>query len=107
MTFGSARVPNDPAATASAWRGCDLQDCPERWSYELTERDRDEVRRALDGVRDRPLHTVSALEFRLPTLGPRLRRLTRDLTDGLGFGLLHGFPADGLDTEDITRLYFG
>jgi hypothetical protein len=107
VILGSTRAPRYPVATASAWRGCDLQPCPEGWSYELTERDRDEVRRALDCVRSRPLHAISALDFRLPTLGPRLRRLARDLIDGLGFGLLRGFPVDGLDTEDITPLYFG
>ncbi len=101
------RMPSGPVETAGAWRGCELRDRPAWWTYELTERDRHEVRRALGGVAGRALHTVSALDFPLPTFGPRLCRVTRDLTEGFGFGLLRGFPTDGLALDDITRLYFG
>jgi Taurine catabolism dioxygenase TauD, TfdA family len=102
-------MPSSPVLTAGAWRGPELQSRTEQWIYELTDQERDQLRYATASVRDRqiPLHRISPREFQLPTFGPLLRRVARDISEGPGFVLLRGFPTEGLSTEEIATLYFG
>jgi hypothetical protein len=47
-----------------------------------------------------PLAELTPESFPLPTAGAVLRRLAREVTDGAGFALLHGVPAD--DDTDLV-----
>jgi len=108
-TLIESRMPPGPIETRGAWLGQDLASTPQRWTYHLTGTDVAELCHALGSVRDRglALHQIASRDFVLPTLGPRLKTLTRDIAEGLGFLLLRGFPTEGLSVEDITTLYFG
>lgn len=50
---------------------------------------------------------VSADTFRLPTLGPRLVELSRDVHNGLGFAVIRGINPQDYSVEDLTLAYMG
>lgn len=102
-----ARMPSGPVEIG-AWKGPELQENTGRWLYELTSRDVDELHAALDHVKQAnlPLERVSPRTFILPTLGPKLKRFSRDLSEDLGFVLMRGFPTDH-PIEDVRLMYFG
>jgi hypothetical protein len=79
------------------WRGERLADDPD-WRLGLTDVHRAEVLSALAATQAARLglEEVSREAFTLPTLGPLLRRLAGDVTDGRGFALVQGIPVDGL-----------
>jgi hypothetical protein len=65
---------------------------------------------ALAGLRDRgrTLETVSAADFPFPHLSPWLRRFVRrPLADGIGFGMIRGFPIGRCSDEEAGMLFWG
>ncbi|EWZ91625.1 hypothetical protein BFJ68_g10267 [Fusarium oxysporum] len=50
---------------------------------------------------------VSRDNFPLPTLGPRLDRIRRDVHQGKGFGVIRGLDPQKYSVEDLTVLYLG
>jgi hypothetical protein len=75
----------------------------------LTPDDRADVQEALVQARKYQVeaHCLSSRNFELPILGPKLRRFARDISEGMGFVLIRGFPTEGLGLDDITLMYFG
>jgi hypothetical protein len=69
-----------------------------------------EVDAALAGLRAgrRTIETVSAADFPFPRLGPWLRRFVRvPLADGIGFGMIRGFPIERCSDEEAGMLFWG
>ncbi|KAH6957614.1 hypothetical protein BKA56DRAFT_602221 [Ilyonectria sp. MPI-CAGE-AT-0026] len=50
---------------------------------------------------------VSPTNFQLPTLGPQLRRLHRDIYNSKGFGVIRGLRPQRYSVEDLIILYLG
>ncbi|KAF4455444.1 hypothetical protein F53441_2233 [Fusarium austroafricanum] len=50
---------------------------------------------------------VSRNNFPLPTLGPRLDQVRRDVHQGKGFGVIRGLDPKKYSVEDLTVLYLG
>jgi hypothetical protein len=50
---------------------------------------------------------VEASNFPLPTLGPVLRAVSRDLHEGKGFGVLRGINPKNYSVEDLTTIWLG
>ncbi|KIE03225.1 TfdA family Taurine catabolism dioxygenase TauD, partial [Metarhizium majus ARSEF 297] len=50
---------------------------------------------------------VSTRNFALPTLGPKLLDLQRDIYCGKGFGLVRGLDPQRYSVEDLTTIYMG
>jgi hypothetical protein len=50
---------------------------------------------------------VSRDNFPLPTLGPRLDEIRRDVHDGKGFGVIRGLDPHKYSIEDLTVMYLG
>lgn len=100
-------MPAGPIVTPGAWTPKDLP--PDSGVYVLTNDEQGELCAALERTRHRGLDLpfISPREFPLPTLGPRLRRLTRQMADERGFVLLRGFPISDMALEDVERMYFG
>jgi hypothetical protein len=98
---------NQPIRGASAWRGSDRRD--DRWIHPLSVADAEEIRRALDHARRRrvPLRRVGVEAFPLPTLGPRLVRLRRELDAGSGFAVVRGIPVEGYSTDELETIAIG
>ena len=92
----------------SAWRGSAFQ-ASRDWEYRLDDAGRAELDAALDAVRTQglALGQVTAADFPLPGLAPRLAALRDELRDGLGFALMRGFPVEGYTADDIDLLYWG
>lgn len=101
-----ARV--EPLEMHAEWRSADIADS-DAWTLRLGERDVSELESALAHARDRrsDLIDVEASDFPLPSLGPRLAQLERDLINGRGFARIRGLPVQRLGREDACWMYWG
>ncbi|MCX4792406.1 MULTISPECIES: TauD/TfdA family dioxygenase [unclassified Streptomyces] len=92
------------------WRGEEFTGGTER-KLSLTEVHQAEVIAAVDAVdaAGLALTDISRENFPLPTLGPFLKRLTTELMDGRGFGLVQGVPVAELSEgqRDIAAVGIG
>jgi hypothetical protein len=85
--------------------GADFQESD--WLVTLEPAERDELLRAVGALAaDRPLREVTAADFPLPRLAPRLAELVRELEFGRGFAVLRGVPVD-LPPAELYLLYWG
>jgi len=50
---------------------------------------------------------VSPLTFPLPTLGPKLVALRREIYEGKGFGVVRGVNPTAYSVEDLNLVYLG
>jgi hypothetical protein len=73
--------------------------------FTFSEAQRREVRAAGRRKTGVPLTELTPESFPLPTAGPMLRWLAREVTDGAGFALLHGVPVD--DDPDLICVGVG
>lgn len=53
------------------------------------------------------LYDVDAAKFPLPTLGPRLEAIGKNLHGGTGFSLLRGFDTEKYSDEDNLTIFLG
>jgi alpha-ketoglutarate-dependent taurine dioxygenase len=97
-----------PLETHAEWRARDVADAS-AWTVHLTAADLDELDAALAHARsvtDEVLD-VTAADFPLPTLRPRLAELVRELVDGRGFGRIGTLDVERLGPEDASWIYWG
>lgn len=99
------RLINEP----SAWIGADMAGHPEKWVYRLSAQENAEIKSATAAVRDRGLaiEKIGRQDFLLPTLGPKLDALRKEVIHGHGFVLLRGLPVDGQPLVDAATAYWG
>ncbi len=92
----------------AAWYGRDLQH-DDSWIEGLSSAEVDELLSAVRQVeaRDLAMLDLSADDFALPTLAPRLRALAAELDRGRGFWLLRGLPIDRLTERQAAFAYWG
>jgi hypothetical protein len=103
--------PVDPAAlvpleTACEWRGPSLGD---GYVFQLTDTHVEELDAALrhaESVTDDVLD-ITRESFPLPTLGPELQRITRELIDGNGVVLIRGVPVERYGKPRASSIYWG
>jgi hypothetical protein len=97
-----------PLEPRAVWRRADVAD-PESWTERLGEAELRELDAALRHARARSsdLLAIGKDDFPLPTLGPRLARIERELIDGRGFVLIRGLPRERYDNDDMCLLYWG
>jgi hypothetical protein len=91
---------------ASAWTGADLHR-DQSWILQVTPDMAREIRAAIDAVRHLPIDRIERGMFRLPAWKAVFDHIDRELEDGRGFVLMRGMPLDGLEMDDIKRLYWG
>ena len=79
------------------------------WIYELNPRELGEIDAALENVKRRKLEIlgITRTEFVLPTLGPALDGIRRELLDGRGFVLIRGIPRQQYSTADMATIFWG
>jgi hypothetical protein len=58
-------------------------------------------------VRNLNIADIRREDFPLPTLGPVLDRLRREVVDGRGFMLLRGMPVEGRPIVESATAYWG
>ena len=91
-----------------AWHGDTLKRS-DAWVHPLSSRELAEIDTALAGLppRDGPPGPVAREDFPLPTLGPRLEAIGRDLEAGCGIAKLTGVPVADYEPEALQTLWFG
>jgi hypothetical protein len=94
--------------TACEWRAADVAD-PAAWTETLSAAEVAEMAAALAVARARSadLLEIGQADFPLPTLGPRLKSVERELIDGRGFVLIRGLPRDRWSNDDLCLAYWG
>ena len=95
--------------TPAAWYGPEMA-ARSDWIVSLTLADLDEIHRALQTWKARPNAGPAPLaptDFPLPSLGPRLLSVRRELIDGRGFVLLKGMPVFDWSREDCAMAFIG
>ena len=97
-----------PCGGPSAWKGSELRD-PDAWTLRLSARDNAELRVALAHAKSRgaDIPQLTAADFPLPGLAPRLAALLDEVMDGRGFVRIAGFEINTLDVADAARIYWG
>ncbi|KAF8890084.1 hypothetical protein BD779DRAFT_1610872 [Infundibulicybe gibba] len=90
------------------WEGKDWPDEKE-WVYELGGEHLKEIDAAVKHFHSLQLYIghVSSETFPLPTLGPVLKGLARELHSGRGFFVLRNLPVDAYSRSDIVLIYTG
>jgi len=93
----------------SAWIGADMRRRESEWSYRLSPAEVAEIEAAMRTVRARGLDiaAIGRDDFRLPTLGPVLERMRREVVDGRGFALLRGMPVEDRPIAESATAYWG
>lgn len=77
------------------------------WIAPLESTDITELEAAVKASRDVPIVSLTRGDIVLPTLGPKLQRLQREVVDGRGFVLIRGLPVSQFDRETVARMYYG
>ena len=91
---------------ASAWEPQDLQP-DQTWSVSLTAGQVDDLLSGLNRVKDLHIAEINPANFPIPVCQDVIRQIANELRAGRGFALLHGFPVEGIENEDIARMYWG
>ncbi len=91
----------------TAWTGAELGHRQSEWTWHLGPAEVDELvsmsARYAAGLD--PLPCFTADDVSLPLLAPRLDDLRRELTHGLGFVLLRGFPSEELPVRQAAAAF--
>ena len=89
-----------------AWSGPDQAKRTD-WIHTLNEAEIGEVQAALERVRSKEILGIGRDDFPLPTLGPRLTGICREVLHGRGFFLLRGLPIERYDVAEAARIFWG
>jgi hypothetical protein len=101
-------VTPQPIRGDCAWTG-EAMARSTRWIRRLDRVAVDELDAALAAARaaGRAWHETTRESFPLPTLGPRLAEVARELEDGLGLVTLRGLPVERYAPDELRQLWFG
>jgi hypothetical protein len=96
---------------ASAWYGSDLKESSD-WIELLTKAEIAEVENAANELSELAegsfdLTSIKAEDFPLPTLGPRLRRLLKEVLNGRGFVLIKALPVERWTRRQAGIVFLG
>ncbi len=100
--------PMQPVVDPADWSPESLKDVA-NWSYQLTDRDADELADGIAAVRRAGVATVDIVResFPLKSFGDVLIDVRRELMDGRGIVMMRGFPLDRFDREGTAIAYVG
>lgn len=101
-------MPPGPIEGPSAWYGADMAKS-DAWMHTLTPAEIDEIDAALSAVRKNGLEILDVTrdEFALPTLGPVLDGIHKELLQGRGFTLIRGIPRDRYSVPEMATIFWG
>ena len=93
----------------AAWIGAQMARTPEVWMETLSGAEIAELEGAARAYLDRggDLGALTAQDFPLPMLGPKLRALREELMHGRGFHLYRGLPVQGYPIELSAAIFCG
>ena len=88
------------------WRGPQMRERDD-WITCLDADELAELEGAIASVRDKDIATITRDDFALPTLGPKLEAMQREILYGRGFAVLRGLDVSHGDLEVLGRAYWG
>jgi len=112
MAAAAAPVPSeilrDPIGGAAAWTGADLAD-DDGWVLSLSAAEITEIDGAFRAAKGRGATwtAITAGDFPLPLLAPKLAATLDQLENGRGVALLRGLPVTDYDDEDLRLVWAG
>lgn len=95
--------------SAAAWYGPEMA-ARDEWLMPLASADIDEIEQAVEPLvaRDADIAAISAADFPLPSLGPKLKARVRDeVLSGRGFLLMRGLPTWRWSLRAAATAFFG
>ena len=95
----------EPVAGPAAWTRREVETSAD-WLRPFSAAEIAEIEAAVDAFHGDPA-TLSPASFPLPTLGPALRAILRELLEGRGFVLLRGLPVQQWSRERQALAYLG
>ncbi len=98
--------PTSEIRSPAAWRGAEIKE-RDNWIYRLSGEEVEEIKAALSGIGNRPLHEVTAADFPLPRLSRATATWVDELERGRGFVLVRGVPVDGKSVDECSLIYWG
>ncbi|KAI8391751.1 uncharacterized protein BYT42DRAFT_206854 [Radiomyces spectabilis] len=99
----------DKIVGPSAWDGKELEQHPEKWIYHVTAQDIAEIDHAVKhfiGL-DIPLGDITVDTFPLASFRDVIQKQKENLFDGLGFGLIRGFPIQNYNRKEQAAIFMG
>ena len=105
----SISIPTRALEIPGAWHGKELAAQPERWIMYLSNEQIAELEYAADQILNQGLELVDITKdkFHLPTLSSKLKPLTTQLTDGIGFTLIKHIPVENYSIEKAAIIFYG
>lgn len=101
-------VRTEPVTDASAWIENDLMQ-DRSWEHTLSDNHLADIDSALKNIKKHKLQLaeITPNNFPLPALETTLKKIQDELKTGRGFALMHGFPVEKYNLEDLVKLYWG
>jgi hypothetical protein len=108
---GAARAPAaplQPVVDPAGWLPDDLAASGE-FLFHLTAAHLDELDRCVRDIEERglPIMEITRGDFPLPTLGPALAEIRREIFDGRGFVQIRGFPMETYSRAQAAVVFWG
>ena len=94
--------------TACEWKAGDVAD-ETAWTETFSAAEVEELEAAIEAAfaRSDDFLEIGKEDFPLPTLGPRLKSIERDLMQGRGFVRLRGLPRERWSNDEMCMAYWG
>jgi hypothetical protein len=94
---------------ASTWYGPEMDLRKDEWIIQLTPAEITELETAAEAVLSsrQNIATLTSENFPLPTLGPKLIDLRKELILGRGFSLLRGLPVTKYNEQEAGTIFYG
>ena len=102
-------LPTGPIDHPAAWRGIELAERENLWTWSLTEPEVAELETAARAylARNETIGEIAPDEFPLPSLGSNLLALRETLLHGIGFQLVRGLPVNRYDIRTSAAIFCG
>jgi len=93
----------------AAWIGAEMAKRQDEWRIHFAPAELAEIEVAAEGLLTEAFNigAMTKSDFPLPTLGPRLAELGRELIGGRGFALLRGLPVANYSEREAATIFYG
>lgn len=90
------------------WKGPELAATPERWVYDLSSGEIDDLHAVIEqhGSRAGSLVELEGADVEMPILAPRLKELRNEVLDGVGIVLLRGLPTEHYNLKQAATAFW-
>jgi hypothetical protein len=94
---------------ASAWYGPDMEQRKNEWIINLTAADIAELEMTAEALlaSGQNIASLTAKDFPLPVMEPKLADLRKELISGRGFALLQGLPIEKYNEQEAGTIFYG